>query len=98
MDCSELEIRDFGQRKIALLSAARIVVCRRVSRRFDLRTQYAPASKAAEVRERMEDGLAPRRTSRLRHDRRDRVDQLRETGDFDAVGMIEQRDAHPAEH
>jgi hypothetical protein len=45
----------------------------------------------------MEDRLPPGRAAGLGHDRRDRVDELGEAGDPDAVGVVEQRDAGAAE-
>ena len=46
----------------------------------------------------MERGLAPGRAARLRHDRGDDIDQLRQAGGAHAVGVLEQGNHQITEH
>ncbi len=68
-----------------------------VFRRRDERLERHAAAVQGGVQERVENGLPVRAAAGCGHDRGDDVDQLREAGDLDAVGMVEQRDQHAAD-
>src|SRR5262245_49743872 len=60
--------------------------------------EYAAAAQVAELREGPKDGLAPCWSTALRHDWRNDIDELGQARSLDPVGVVEQRDAHAAEH
>jgi len=64
---------------------------------MNIQIQCHAASKSRSVREWIINGLPPARAGIDRHNRRDHIHQLREAGDFDAVGVFQQRDEHTAD-
>ena len=68
-----------------------------IGRDLKLGAQRRAAAEARAVVERPVGRLRPRAAIRLGHDRRERVDQLREAGDLDHVGVIEQGVEHAAD-
>ena len=80
--------------------AVDLAVPRRIHRTGgQLRLQHGTAlGQARGDGERVERGLAPGRAARLRHNRGDDVDQLRQTGGMHTVGVLQQGDHQVAEH
>ena len=84
-------------REVEIGRAARVVIGGGVGGSVDLAREHRTAAEIAEIGERIEDRLPPGGAAGFRQDRRDGVDELRQAGGLDAIGVVQKRDAGAAE-